>query len=50
MSRRRRRRHDRRDRSATGEVLTGVLELGDVIGLVLSFVVRIPLLLLRLLV
>lgn len=49
MSRRRRNRHDRRDRTATGEVLAGVLEASDVIGLVLKFVVRIPVLLLRLL-
>lgn len=43
------RRHDRRGRFTRGDLLSGVLEMSDVLGLVLSFVVRIPVLLVRLL-
>ncbi|MGO2559660.1 MULTISPECIES: hypothetical protein [unclassified Brachybacterium] len=50
MSRRRRSRHARPDQSATGNVLTMALELGDLIWLVLTFAVRLPVVLLRLLV
>lgn len=44
MSRRR-----RRDRTSTGDVVSVALELSDLLWGVLAFVVRLPLMLLRLL-
>lgn len=43
------RRRDRRARTTRGDLLAVVLEMGDVLWLVLTFVVRLPVLLLRLL-
>ena len=43
------RRRDRREQSAKGDLLAGALEMADVLWPVLTFVLRIPALLLRLL-